>query len=111
LCWCAESATCRRRAQDRRCGIRGIRGCRAFQPGRRAAISSSVGHGSDAASARHTRPLPVVIKDARRIDGPLTFWQKDDKVWIELRPTSSASPSCCRPRSRAASARPGCWAG
>ena len=27
-----------------------------------------------------------IIKDARRIDGPLTLWQKEDKVWIELAP-------------------------
>ena len=28
----------------------------------------------------------TVIKDARRIEGPLTMWQKEDKVWIELTP-------------------------
>ena len=28
----------------------------------------------------------TLIKDARRIDGPLTLWQKEDKVWIELAP-------------------------
>ncbi len=28
----------------------------------------------------------TIIKDARRIDGPLTLWQKEDKVWIELAP-------------------------
>jgi hypothetical protein len=31
-------------------------------------------------------PFASVIKDARRIDGPLTMWQKEDKVWIELLP-------------------------
>jgi hypothetical protein len=31
-------------------------------------------------------PFATVIKDARRIEGPLTMWQKDDKVWIELLP-------------------------
>ena len=31
-------------------------------------------------------PFATVIKDARRIDGPLTLWQKDEKVWIELMP-------------------------
>ena len=31
-------------------------------------------------------PFAAVVKDARRIDGALTFWQKDDKVWIELTP-------------------------
>ncbi len=33
-------------------------------------------------------PFATVIKDARRIDGPLTFWQKEDKVWIELMPAN-----------------------
>ena len=28
----------------------------------------------------------VVIKDARKIDGLFTAWQKDERVWIELRP-------------------------
>jgi hypothetical protein len=27
-----------------------------------------------------------IIKDARRNEGPLTLWQKEDKVWIELTP-------------------------
>jgi hypothetical protein len=31
-------------------------------------------------------PFATVIKDARRIDGPLTMWQKEEKVWIELMP-------------------------
>ena len=29
----------------------------------------------------------MVIREARRIDGPLTLWQKEDKVWIELTPS------------------------
>ncbi len=32
-------------------------------------------------------PFATIIKDARRIEGPLTMWQKEDKVWIELMPT------------------------
>ena len=32
------------------------------------------------------RPFADVIKDARRTDGILTVWQKDDKVWLELKP-------------------------
>ena len=32
------------------------------------------------------RPFAEVIKDARRSDGILTVWQKDDKVWLELKP-------------------------
>jgi hypothetical protein len=39
-----------------------------------------------------------VIKDARRIDGPLTFWQKDDKVWIELLPGQFGKPFLLTPK-------------
>ena len=31
-------------------------------------------------------PFATVIKDARRVDGPLVLWQKDEKVWLELTP-------------------------
>ena len=31
-------------------------------------------------------PFAVVTKDARKVDGLFTTWQKDEKVWIELRP-------------------------
>jgi hypothetical protein len=32
------------------------------------------------------QPFATVIKDAKKIDGALTVWQKEDKVWIELMP-------------------------
>jgi hypothetical protein len=31
-------------------------------------------------------PFATVIKDAKKIDGLVTLYQKDEKVWIELRP-------------------------
>ena len=31
-------------------------------------------------------PFSHVIKGASRVDGPLTLWQKNDKIWIELLP-------------------------
>jgi hypothetical protein len=40
----------------------------------------------------------VVIKDARRIDGPLTLWQKDEKVWIELMPAQFGQPFLLSPK-------------
>jgi hypothetical protein len=40
----------------------------------------------------------TIIKDARRIDGPLTFWQKDDKVWIELAPEQFNQPFLLSPK-------------
>ena len=30
----------------------------------------------------------AVVKDARRVEGPLVLWQKEDKVWIELAPAN-----------------------
>ncbi|MFO1272590.1 MAG: zinc-dependent metalloprotease [Rubrivivax sp.] len=43
-------------------------------------------------------PFAAVIKDARRIDGPLTLWQKDDKVWIELTPEQLGKPFLLSPK-------------
>jgi hypothetical protein len=43
-------------------------------------------------------PFAVVIKDARRIDGPLTLWQKDDKVWFELMPAQFNKPFLLSPK-------------
>ncbi|KPF49271.1 hypothetical protein IP87_07505 [beta proteobacterium AAP121] len=43
-------------------------------------------------------PFATVIKDARRIDGPLVLWQKDDKVWIELLPTQLGKPFLLSPK-------------
>jgi len=38
------------------------------------------------------RPFAEVIKDAKRTDAALAFWQKDDKVWLELRPEDLNQP-------------------
>ena len=38
------------------------------------------------------RPFADVIKDARQIKGLFTLWQKDEKVWIELRPEQLDQP-------------------
>ncbi len=32
------------------------------------------------------QPFATVIKDAKQTDGLFTVWQKDDKVWLELKP-------------------------
>ena len=31
-------------------------------------------------------PFALVVKDARKVDGLFTAWQRDDKLWFELRP-------------------------
>ena len=43
-------------------------------------------------------PFATVIKDARRIDGPLVLWQKDEKVWIELLPAQLGQPFLLSPK-------------
>ncbi len=43
-------------------------------------------------------PFAAVIKDARRIDGPLVMWQKDDKAWIELLPAQLGQPFLLSPK-------------
>jgi hypothetical protein len=43
-------------------------------------------------------PFATVIKDARRIDGPLVMWQKEDKVWIELLPAQFHQPFLLSPK-------------
>ncbi len=43
-------------------------------------------------------PFATVIKDARRIDGPFTLWQKEDKVWIELLPEQLNKPFLLSPK-------------
>ena len=46
------------------------------------------------------RPFADVIKDAKRIDGLLTLWQKDERVWIELRPGDLDVPFFLSPKTK-----------
>jgi hypothetical protein len=39
-----------------------------------------------------------VLREARRIDGPITMWQKDDKVWLELLPSQFNKPFLLSPK-------------
>ncbi len=43
-------------------------------------------------------PFATVVKDARRVEGPLTLWQKDEKVWIELLPEQLGQPFLLSPK-------------
>ncbi len=43
-------------------------------------------------------PFATVIKNARRIDGPLVLWQNDEKVWIELQPAQFGKPFLLSPK-------------
>ena len=44
------------------------------------------------------RPFADVIKDAKRTDGLFTLWQKDDKVWMELKPSDLDQPFFLSPK-------------
>jgi hypothetical protein len=50
------------------------------------------------ASSSGLRPFAEVIKDAKRIDGLFTLWQKDDKVWLELKPSDLDQPFFLSPK-------------
>lgn len=43
-------------------------------------------------------PFATVIKGARRVDGPLVLWQKDEKVWVELTPDQFGQPFLFSPK-------------
>lgn len=44
------------------------------------------------------QPFATVIKDARQTDGLFTVWQKDDKVWLELKPEDFDKPFYLSPK-------------
>jgi len=45
------------------------------------------------------RPFAEVVKGATRTDGLFTLWQKDDKVWLELKPADLGQPFFLSPKS------------
>jgi Met-zincin/Domain of unknown function (DUF5117) len=51
-----------------------------------------------AAAPGALRPFAEVIKDAKRSDGVLTIWQKDDRVWLELKPSDLNTPFFLSPK-------------
>src|SRR5262245_37255079 len=44
------------------------------------------------------QPCAPVMTEAKKIDGALTLWQKDDKVWIELMPEDFGKPLLFAPK-------------
>ncbi len=66
---------------------------------RAAAASGGASAPGGAGAAANSQPaFATVIKDARRIEGPLTLWQKDEKVWIELLPAQFGQPFLLSPK-------------
>jgi hypothetical protein len=45
-------------------------------------------------------PFASVIKDARRIEGVLPMWQREERVWIELSPSAFNRPFLLSPKIR-----------
>jgi hypothetical protein len=53
---------------------------------------------SPAAPTSGPPPFAVVTKDAKRSEGPIAYWQKDDKVWLELQPSQFDRPFLLSPK-------------
>lgn len=64
-----------------------------------AAASGAAAPGAIAAAPAPGQPPPfaTVIQGAREIKGLFIAWQKDERLWLELRPEDFDQPSSCRP--------------
>ena len=51
----------------------------------------------------------TVIKDAKQSDGLIAFWQKDEKVWLELKPEDFGKPFLLSPKRKCGSSTPNCF--
>jgi hypothetical protein len=62
--------------------------------------TAQAGAAAPAAPATPATPPPfaTVIKDAKKIEGPLVLWQKDDKVWIEIGAQQFGQPFLLSPK-------------
>jgi Met-zincin/Domain of unknown function (DUF5117) len=74
-------------------------------PAAGAFAAAAAASGAAAASAPTAPPAPgappafaTVIKDAKEIKGLFTLWQKDEKVWIELKPEDFNKPFFFAPK-------------
>jgi hypothetical protein len=63
-----------------------------------AASAAPPGHAVAPSAPGAPPPFATVIKDAKKIEGLLTLWQKDDKVWIELAPADFGRPFLLSPK-------------
>ena len=64
----------------------------ASESGKAAAAEPTNAAAPRPAPAGQPRPFAEVIKDARRTEGFFTTWQKDEKLWLELRPDQLDKP-------------------
>jgi hypothetical protein len=63
-----------------------------------AAGVAPAGPPAPAAAPGALKPFAEVIKDAKRIEGLFSLWQKDDKVWLELRSEDLGQPLILSPK-------------
>jgi hypothetical protein len=63
-----------------------------------AAASAASAPASTPAAAGALRPFADVVKDAKRSEGLFSVWQKDDKVWLEIRPEDLNRPFILSPK-------------
>jgi hypothetical protein len=61
-----------------------------------AAVAPAASAGGTGAAA--LRPFADVIKDAKPVAGLFTVWQKDDKFWLELKPSDLNQPFFLSPK-------------
>ena len=71
---------------------------RASRPRRPASGLRPPGRAAAAPPPGALRPFADVIKDAKRSDGLFALWQKDEKVWLELKPDDFNKPFFLSPK-------------
>ena len=64
----------------------------------RASASASAARPAAAPSGPPLPPFASLTQGSRRIDGMLTLWQKEDKVWLELKPEDFNKPMFFSPK-------------
>jgi hypothetical protein len=66
----------------------------------RAASAPAAGASAPAAGTTPGQPpaFANVIRDAKKSDGLIGFWQKDEKVWLELKPEDFGKPFLLSPK-------------
>jgi len=63
-----------------------------------AAAASAAAAAAAAPAPGQPPPFAVVMKDAKKIDGLFTAWQKDERLWLELRPEDFNQPFFLSPK-------------
>jgi len=61
--------------------------------------------------AGNPQPFATVVKDASKVEGLFTLWQKDEKVWIELKPEDFDKPFFLSPKFASGIGEGGVFAG